>query len=85
VAQLSLQAVALGLVTHPMAGFDAAAARERFAVPYDFVPLVLLAVGTLGDPSTLDPELAAKDGRPRTRRPLSEIAFSGRWGTPALG
>lgn len=83
-AQLALQAVAEGLVAHPMGGFDAEAARARFAVPDDHEPLVLLAVGTLADPSTMDDELRAKELKPRRRRPLSEIAFAGTWGTPAL-
>lgn len=84
-AQLTLQAVAEGLLTHPMAGFDADAARELFAIPDDFVPLVLLAVGSGADPSTVDPELAAKEQKPRARRPLAEVAFAGTWGTPVLG
>lgn len=85
VAQLALQAVAEGLVTHPMAGFDADAARARFAIPEDFAPLVLVAVGSLADPDTMEAGLAAKERRPRARRPLAEIAFAGTWGTPALG
>ena len=32
---LTLQAAALGLVTHQMAGFDAGAARKAFAIPDD--------------------------------------------------
>lgn len=83
-AQLALQAVAEGLVAHPMAGFDGEAARARFAIPEDFAPLVLVAIGSLADPSSVDPELAVKEQRPRRRAPLSEVAFSGTWGTPAL-
>lgn len=83
-AQLALQAVAQGLVTHPMAGFDAAAARARFTIPDDHEPLVLLALGALADPSTLDDGLRAKEERPRRRRALDEIAYAGTWGSPAL-
>jgi nitroreductase len=85
VAQLTLQAVSEGLVTHPMAGFDAEAARARFGVPEDFAPLVLVAVGSLADPSTVEPELAAKEQKPRARRALAEVAFAGTWGAPVLG
>jgi len=84
VAQLTLQAVAEGFVAHPMGGFDAGAARVRFAVPDDFQPLVLVAIGTLADPSTMEEGLRAKETRPRSRLPLSEVAFTGRWGQPAL-
>jgi nitroreductase len=84
VAQLALQAVAEGFVAHPMGGFDAGAARVRFAVPDDFQPLVLVAIGTLADPSTMEEGLRAKETRPRSRLPLSEVAFAGTWGQPAL-
>lgn len=83
-AQLALQAVAEGLVAHPMAGFDAEAARERFSIPEDFAAVVLLAVGTLADPAEVDEGLRAKETRPRARLPLAEVAFAGRWDTPAF-
>lgn len=83
-AQLALQAVAEGLVAHPMAGFDAEAARRRFAIPDDHEPLVLLALGTLADPSTVDEQLRDRDAKPRRRLPLAEVAFAGTWGRPAL-
>ena len=83
-AHLLLQAVACGVVAHPMAGFDAAAARSRFSVPDEYEPLVLVAVGRLGDPADVDEGLRAKESRPRRRLPLAETAFAGTWGHPAL-
>jgi len=82
VAHVLLQAVAEGLVAHPMAGFDADAARERFAIPADYQPLVLVAVGTPGDPAALPERVRTKEIRPRSRKPLSEVAFTGTWGQP---
>jgi nitroreductase len=81
---LVLQAVAEGLVAHQMAGFDREAARQEFALPTNVRPLIVIAVGTLGDPSQLlerrrDREIAA-----RNRRPLSEMAFTEEWGHPAF-
>ncbi len=73
--QLSLQAVALGLQVHGMGGFDAARARTEFGVPEDFEIGAAFAIGYLDG-----------DGAPpagRTRKPLSEIVFTGEFGTPA--
>lgn len=82
IANASIEAVARGLVVHPMAGFDADAARAAFDVPAGVVPLAVLAVGTLGDYSTADPAIAERDSLPRERLPLEQVAFSGRWGVP---
>lgn len=81
VAHLSVQATHEGLVVHQMAGFDPDAAREAFGIPEGFVPFVAVAVGHLGDPGALPEDLAAKQSRPRRRRPLAETAF-GEWGVP---
>ncbi len=79
-SQMIIQAVALGHVAHPMAGFETPTAIERFEIPAGERPLVLLAIGDLADPSTVDDEIAERDARERTRRPLEEIAFASRWG-----
>ncbi|MCZ4535118.1 nitroreductase family protein [Gordonia hongkongensis] len=84
VAQMILQSEALGFNAHPMAGFDAEAARDIFGIPADKRPLVLLGVGALADPASLPEEIRARDEKPRTRLPLSEVAFAGRWGRPAF-
>jgi nitroreductase len=80
-AHLSIQAGHEGLVVHQMAGFDPEAAREAFRIPAGFVPLTVVAVGHLGDPGTLPADLAARQARPRRRRPLAETAFTA-WGVP---
>ncbi|GAB5895961.1 nitroreductase family protein [Mycolicibacterium mageritense] len=80
IANLTVEAVSRGLVVHPMAGFDADAAREAFAIPDGVRPLAIVAVGTLG--SSSDEAIIERDGRPRERLPLEEIAFGGHWGRP---
>lgn len=82
VAQMILQAVALDFNAHPMAGFDATSARERFEIPADMRPLVLLAVGQLADPESVPPEVRERDERRRTRLPLRDVAFEDQWGRP---
>jgi len=42
---LLLQAAALGLMAHPMAGYDPAALRVAAAIPERFIPAAMIAVG----------------------------------------
>lgn len=79
---MTLQAAALGLATHQMAGFDHDAARRAFGIPEEYELGSAMALGYRGDPSELPAELVAPETAPRTRNPLSEVVFSG-WGTPA--
>jgi nitroreductase len=81
---LVLQAVAEGLVAHQMAGFDHEAARQEFALPTNVRPLIVIAVGALGDPSLLIERRRDREIAPRTRHPLAEMAFTGEWGQPAF-
>lgn len=84
VADLSVEAVSRGLVTHPMAGFDVDAARTAFGIPEGVVPLAVVAVGRLGDYARVDDAIAERDARPRVRLPLEDIAFAKAWGSPAV-
>ncbi|MHC5010008.1 MAG: nitroreductase family protein [Planctomycetota bacterium] len=77
---LMLQATAHGLVTHAMAGYHADVARETLGIPEGFEPVAAIALGYPGDPSRLPDPLRAAEAAPRTRKPLSEIVFEGRWG-----
>jgi len=84
VQNLVLQAVDLGLVAHQIGGFDKEAVRADFALPDDALPVVAIAVGHLGDVADLPEELQVRETRPRRRRPLTELVFSGTWGEPAF-
>lgn len=81
-ANLAIEAVSRGLVTHPMAGFDADGARTAFGIPDSVRPLMVIAVGTLADPATVDAEIAERDRAPRERKPLEQVAFAGVWDEP---
>ena len=50
---LIVQATALDLHAHPMAGFSASKARELLAIPDGYDPVTMIAVGYLGDPDAL--------------------------------
>lgn len=76
---LALEAAARGLVAHPMAGFDRAAAEEAVGAPADLDAVTLVAVGyPVTDPAALPEEVAERDARPRQRRPVDESAWLGR-------
>ncbi len=75
VAHLTLQATALDLHIHQMGGFDPNAARELFAIPAGYEPVAVLALGYNEAPG---PEQGA-----RTRKPLTDFVFSGKWGRAA--
>jgi nitroreductase len=77
---LALQAVALGLIMHQMAGFNADKARAAFAIPADYTPMAMIALGYQGSTDVLDEETKKKELRERTRRPLGERFFEGGWG-----
>jgi nitroreductase len=83
VMNLTLQATALDLYVHQMGGFYPERARQRFAIPEDFEPVTAIAIGYLGDPEMLDEKNRERERNPRSRRPLSEFVFEGRWGEPA--
>jgi len=78
---LSLEAVHQGLATHQMGGFDAARARAAFAVPEDFLPMTMIAVGYQAPAESLtDMDIRHKELKPRGRKPLAERFFGGQWG-----
>ena len=80
---LSLEASALGLHTHSMAGFDHTKARKAFNVPADYDMGAVTALGYLGDPNTLHDSLRAQEISPRQRKPISEFVLT-EWDKPAL-
>ncbi|WP_123027779.1 nitroreductase family protein [Mycolicibacterium stellerae] len=82
IAQLTVEAVSRGLVAHPMAGFNADGARDVFGIPAGVRPVAVVAVGSLGDYDNAPPEVVERDAQGRRRLPLTDVAFTGSWGTP---
>ena len=77
---MALQAVALGLIVHQMGGWDVDKARAAFAIPVEYTPMAMIAVGYQTGPEILDEETKAKEMRPRARKPIAERFFEGGWG-----
>ncbi len=77
---ICLQAGALGLMTHQMAGFSADKARELFAIPERYKPLAMMTVGYQLDEDKLPEAFKARELKPRARSPLESRFFGGEWG-----
>jgi len=83
VANLTVQATALGLSVHQMGGIDRDQIRATYKVPGEFAPVTGLAIGHVGDPATLADDLAERERAPRSRRPQEELVFVDAWNHPA--
>ncbi|WP_343033276.1 nitroreductase family protein [Altericroceibacterium indicum] len=75
-AQLALQATFDGLHVHGMTGFDSAKAIKTLNVPEGYKVEAAIAIGTMGDASSLPDGLREREA-PSDRKPLSEIARHG--------
>lgn len=74
---LTLQAAALGLATHQMAGYDHELARQIFDLSADVALGSVIALGYQDEPAALqNQELIAREIAPRTRKPLKDFVFS---------
>lgn len=82
-AHLTVQAMALGLFVHQMAGIQIEKIRETYGVPEDHEPVTAIAVGYPGDAADLPDRLREREHAERRRKTLDEIAFSGAWEEPA--
>ena len=83
VAGLTVQATALGLYVHQMAGFHVDKARETYGLPATVEPVAAIALGYLGDPSTLPEDLREREMTLSSRKPIGEFVFTGAWGRGA--
>ncbi|WFE58455.1 nitroreductase family protein [Micromonospora sp. WMMD712] len=73
VAHLTVQATALGLYVRQLAGFDRAGLAADLDLPAGVRPLVVVAVGRLGDPSSLPVALREQETGLRRRRPVADL------------
>lgn len=72
---MMLKATDLGLISHQMGGFDENKIRQDFAIPSDYTPMSIMAVGyeTIAESQ----QIHEKD-----RRPISENFFKAKWDNP---
>jgi nitroreductase len=77
-SNMVLQAVAIGLAVHQMAGFDAAGVRQLFQIPSGHSPVAVTAVGYADTPQCSS---GATDGTTDALlRPLESFVFTSQWG-----
>ena len=80
-AQLILRATELGLVAHPIAGYDEQKAKEILSVPENMTVIALVNVGKHSD--RISPVLSEKQVRDEKERPsrlpLSKFVFRGKY------
>jgi nitroreductase len=81
-ACMALQAVALGLIAHQMAGFNVEKVRAAFSIPAEFTPMAMVAIGYQASPDVLDEATQKKEMTPRARKALGDRFFEGGWGKP---
>jgi nitroreductase len=80
VAQMVLQATALGLSVHQAGGIEKDKIRAAYQVPDDTDILVAFALGYQADASVLPDDLADREKAPRARKSLSDIVYTDTYG-----
>lgn len=74
---LALQGTAMGLVIHPMAGFNRSKAQQELNIPEDYNVDAMVAMGHPGDPENLPENYAEMDKHPSGRKLISEFSCEG--------
>jgi nitroreductase len=74
-AHLLLQATALNIYCHPMAGFSKEKAIEALQLTPDQQPICIIALGYLGEPNALDEPFKTRELTERKRNPVSEFVI----------
>ncbi len=82
VANLTVQATAMGLGVHQMGGIYPEVAREQYGIPDEYAIHTGIAVGYRAEPDTLPDDLAEREKQPRDRQPLSKFVYR-EWETPS--
>src|SRR5205823_13616207 len=77
---LLVEATALGLFVHQMAGFSVDKVREVYQVSEGFEPVAAIAIGYPAEPEVLPETFREQETGPRRRRPISSFVFEGKWG-----
>jgi nitroreductase len=75
VSNLLLQGTALDVYVHQMGGYSTEKVKEYFKLGPDVEPVAMMAVGYLGDGSSLPPELQKRDEKRRPRKFVKDFVF----------
>jgi len=83
VGNMLVQATALDLFVHQMAGFSPEKVIELYQIPTEFEPVAAIAIGYPGEVDDLPEQFRAAESGPRSRKPIESFVFEGTWGQPA--
>ena len=75
VSNLLMQGIALDVYVHQMGGYSVEKVKEYFKLGEDIEPVAMMAIGYLGDGSSLTPELLKRDEHRRPRKSISEFVY----------
>jgi nitroreductase len=84
VSNLLMQALALDIFVHQMAGYSIEKVKEYFKLTDEIEPVAMMAVGYLGDGAGLTPELLKRDETRRPRKSITEFVFKNSLNNPAF-
>ena len=79
---LCIQATSLGLMVHQMGGFSVENAANSFAIPEQYTPMAMIAVGYQLAEDEITGEMMDRESSERHRNPLTEQFFDGEWHKP---
>ncbi|MBN1434693.1 nitroreductase family protein [Candidatus Fermentibacterales bacterium] len=82
VSAMVLRATEMGLVAHPIAGYDEKAVKNALGIPADMTAIALVVVGRHASgevPGLSEKQMRVEAARPE-RLPLREYCFLNRWG-----
>ena len=79
---ICIQATSLGLMVHQMGGFNVENAASSFAVPEQYTPMAMMAVGYQLAEGEITEEMMVRESSERHRNPLAEQFFDGEWDKP---
>ena len=74
-----VEATALGLCVHQMAGLFPEKVREIYGVPEEFEPVAAIALGYAAEVDVLPVTFREQELGPRARKPISSFVFQGNW------
>ena len=78
-AQLTLQAIEMGLHSHAMGGFDRDRARAQLAIPDGYQAIAVIAIGKQAPAQTLDSPLRERELAEREGLPVQALVFEARF------
>jgi nitroreductase len=83
VGEMVLRATELGMIAHPIAGYDPVRVKESLGIPNEYVVIALVICGFPSIDASLlsEKQIALEKERP-ARKPIGENFFDDAWGRP---